>query len=486
MAILSLPAVWVSDVNVPISAADLDEFRDVCMQLDGLSFRPMNVTNSSGPQFNGDAADWHSGGDYRQSWWGLRFTTGMTTLTIIGACATQIDIYLGGVLNSSQAASASFTRNITLTGYADGAIILIEIRTNGNPLPSHGSTAAYTGKYIIWEMYGSPVVTTSAWPGVPTFAGTYSAALLNQLRDAAQYVWDRVAAIPILPNLAHIYDETTHKAETSKVFHGGAGRYTSSDVLAIGGTIFPRNAAEHYEIYIGGALALTSATFAAGQVTTFTHLLALSHTLGTRAEVEIRVVVTSSPNNPPENFSQIGLHTMRTDATYPSATPPGVLVADAFASQATRDGYLNGLATMLSTAKARLDARPEQWNRAQACRRVYANDATQVARNYRRHCAVFRRQGDVLLVRGKDIKIGYGVFSLDDPGETDGTPNPVNYTKFHFANEVSVGKNADKIETNVVPLDGLPGLKKDMMYYVWGAPGSGSYEYAAEFLSDAP
>ena len=133
MAVLDLPAIWVSDVNVPLSAADLNLLRDMAIMLDGLCYRRMNVTNSSGPQFDGDAADWHSAGDYRQSWWGLRFTTGMTTLTILGACATQIDIYLNGALNTTQATSASFTKNITLSGYTNGDIILIEIKTNGNP-----------------------------------------------------------------------------------------------------------------------------------------------------------------------------------------------------------------------------------------------------------------------------------------------------------------------------------------------------------------
>jgi hypothetical protein len=484
--ILSLPTEWVSDVSVPISAADLDELRDACILLDGLSFRAMNVTNSSGPQFNGDAADWHSGGDYRQSWWGLRFTTGMTDLTIKGTCATQIDIYFDGVPAGIQAASASFTKTIALSGYTHGDIISIEIYTNGNPLPSSGSTAAYTGKYVIWEIYGSPVVTTSTWPGVPTFAGTYSAALLNQLRDAAQYIWDRVSAIPILPNLAHILDETTHKVETSKVFHGGVARYTATDTLRIEGILVSRNTAEHYEIYIGGALAYTSATY--GQQTiAFAHSLGLAHTLGTRVEVEIRAVVTSTPaGNPPERFSQYVISVMRTEAAYPSATPPVAFVAEQATSQAQRDAYLNGLATMLSDAKARLDARPEQWNRAQACRRVYANDLTQATRNYRRHCAIFQRQGDTLLVRGKAVKIGYGVFAFDDPGETNGVPNPVNYTKFHFATEVSIGTNDNMIETNIVPLDSLPGLERDMLFYVWSDPGAGSYLWVAEYLSDSP
>lgn len=483
---LDLPAIWVSDVSVPLSAADLNQLRDMAILLDGLCYRRMNVTNSSGPQFDGDAADWHSAGDYRQSWWGLRLTTGMTTVTILGACATQIDIYFNGVLNTTQATSASFTKNITLGAFTNGDILLVEIRTNGNPASTPNVTSNYTGKYIIWDIYGSPVVTPSSWPGVPSFSGTYSAALLNQLRDACQYIWERVVAIPILPNVAHIYSPTTHKVETHKVFHGAIGRYASNEILRITGSLICKNAAEHYEVYVNGSLVLTSSTYGF-QTVAFSHPITLSHTLGTRVELEIRDVVTSSPANPPQNQSLYIINVMRSEADssgYASASPPTAFTAEESITAATLNSRLNSIATMLSDAKARLDARPELWNRARAFRRVYAKDDTQVARNFRRHSAIFQRQGDTVIVRGKAVTIAWGLLTVEPPGDTNGIPNPVNYAKFKWANEQKIGVNDDKIETNVVPLDSLPGLAPGMLYYVFADPGSGSAEFAAEFLAD--
>lgn len=475
---LELPATFVSDVNVPVGAADMNNLRDVAILLDGLTYRRVNVCNSSGPQTTGDAADWHSKGDYRQSWWGLYYRSGMTTLTIEGSCANQLDFYINGTFNSSQAAATPFTKNITISG-TDGDVILLEVKTNGNPNPSTG-TSGYTPKYIIYDVYAGPITVASSWPGVPTFAGTYSAALLNQLRDAAQYIWDHVTAVPLLPNIAQTYIASTHKAETLKMFHGSVGRYHSNDILRVIGTLNCRVNAEHYVILLGGATSVTSSTYTAGQNITFSHPIVLTHTLGTRAEVEIRAVNEDNTYaNTPGVFSSYSFVVMRSEADssgYASASPPTAFTAEESISDTTLNSRMNSIGTMLSNAKGRLDARPELWNRARAFRRVYAKDDTQVSRNMKRHGAIFQRQGDTLIVRGKGVKIGYGAITFKPPAKEG---DPINYSDFTFAVEQSVGTTEDKIQTNTVPLDSIPGLQPSMLYYVW-AP---VLEYAGEFIS---
>ena len=418
------------------------------MRLDGLTAgRRMSATCSTGPQQTSFASTVHPhDADYRMSWWGLRFTTGMTTLTIKGECAHQLDIYLNGVLNTTQAASASFTKNITLSGYTDGDIILIDIYTNGNVLS--------TARYVIWEMYGAPVVTAATWPGVPSFSGTYNAARFNQIIDAATYIWERVTAIPILPFVSAIYADATHKVETHIMFTGAVGRYytgAGGEIVRVIGYVKGGNTAEHYEVYYNGSLAYTSATFTVNEVVSIYVPLTLSHTAGTRAAVEVFAVVTDASNQDGHN-TQNSLYTLqmiRSEASasgYATAAPPTAFTAEESISAATLNSRLNAIATMLSNAKARLDARPEQWNRAQAFRRVYAADEHHILRNHKRHAAVLQRQGDTLIVRGKGIKVGWGALTVDPPGETNGTPNPVDYGKFHWANEVSVGADA-KVET---------------------------------------
>lgn len=480
MPVLSLPGAFVDDCDVPISSADVNQLRDACVLLDGLTSRRLAACCSSGAQTCGSAADWHPRGDYRQSWWGGIFRSGMTTLTIEGVCDYQLDFYLGGVFNSSQAASpGGFTKNITLSGYSDGDATLLEIKTHGNPstVPT-----GYATLYRIDDVYLSPIVVTTAWGGVPTFAGTYNAARLNQLTDAAQYIWERVTAVPIIPVVGGIMIPASHKQETIRLFDGSVGRYASNEVLRVYGNLNCRTNAEHVEIYVGGALAYTSPTYTAGQNISIAQTVTLSNTLGTRTAVAIRAVIEDNTYRAfPGVFSSYTLPAIRSEADssgYATQAPPTAFTAEESITDTTLNARLNGLATMLSTAKARLDARPELWNRARLTRRVYANDDTQVARNFRRYAGNFVRQGDRLVVRGKGVKIGFGAISFKPP-EKEG--EPINYSDFTWAREESVGTQEDTAQTTIVYLDQIDGLELGMRYYVFGASSS-AIEVAQEFL----
>lgn len=473
---LSLPGLFVDDVDVPLSAADLNQVRDACVLLDGLTFRRLTATCSSGAQTRGDAADWHSRGDYRQSWWGGFFRSGVTTLTIEGVSDVQLDLYLNGVFNSSQAAApAGFTKNITLTGLSDGDAVLLEVRTNGNS----STTAGYSTLQRIDDVYMSPVVVASAWGGVPTFAGTYNAARLNQLLDAAQYIWERVIAVPIIPVVGGQLVQASHRQETIRLFDGSIGRYASNEVLRVYGTLNCRTNAEHYEIDYG-ATTYTSATYTAGQDIAIAHAFTLTHTLGTRTPVRIRAVVEDNTyRDYPSVFSSYTLLAVRSEADsagYATQTPPVAFVADTSLSDTTLNSRLNALATMLSTAKARLDARPELWNRLRLMRRVYAKDDAQVERNARVYAGSFVRQGDRLVVRGKGVKVAYGARSLKPPEKEN---EPINYSDFTWAVEQSIGQQEDTVQTSIVYLDSLDGLELGMRYFLFGA---GALEVGLEYL----
>ena len=480
MPTLNLPGTWVNDVNTPLSAADLNMYRDAAVMLDGLTFRKMPMTCSSAAQTHGDAADWHSKGDFRHSWWGGLFRTGMTTLTIEGVNDYRFDFYLNGVFNSFQAATpGGFTKNITLSGYTDGDVVLLEIRTNGNPNPATGTTG-YTPLYRVDDVYMSPISVTSAWGGVPTFAGTYSATLLNQLSDACQYIWDRVTVVPILPILGGTMVSASHRQETIRLLDGSIGRYASNEVFRVVGTLNCRTHAEHYEIDVNGVTVVTSSTYSEGQDVAISHPITLSHTLGTRVPVRIRAVIEDNTYAAfPGVFSSYTLIALRSEADssgYSTQTPPTAFTAEESISAATLNSRLNSLATMLSTAKTRLDNRPEVWNRARLMRRVYSHDDTQVARNRKLYTADFIRQGDRLVVRGKGVKIAYGAVSYKAPEKEN---DPINYLDPSWATEQSVGGQDDKVETSTIYLDTLPGLEIGMRYHVYA---SGALEYAGEFL----
>lgn len=443
--------------------------------LDGLTWRRMSCCPSSGAQTSGDAANWHSKGDYRQSWWGGFFKTGMTTLTIEGVNDFRLDFYLNGVFNTFQAATpAGFTKNITLSGYTDGAAVLLEIRTNGNPTTD---PAGITPLYRIDDCYLSPIVVTSSYPGVPTFSGTYDATRFNQLRDAIQYVWDVVTAVPIAPLTGSIFAQSSHKMETIRLFDGSVGRYQTTEVLRVGGTLICRTNAEHFEVYVGGVLAYTSPTYTAGQNVTIWQPIALTNTVGTRTSVAIRAVNEDNTYGPaPGVFSSYSLVTLRseTGSAYPVQTIPGLFTADESISAATLNTRLTAISTMVSGAFTRLGARPEVWNRARMSRRVFAKDDTQVTRNFKKHAATFVRQGDRLVVRGKGVKIGYGAISFKPPVKEN---DPINYNDFTFANEVSVGPGEDVVASSEIMLDTIPGLLPGVRYFVFGPVVECALEY---------
>lgn len=472
MPVLSLPGTYKDDVSVPISAADLNQLRDMAILLDGITFRRTNATNSSGPQTSGDAAAWHTRGDYRQSWWGLRYQTGMTTLTILGQCDYQLDIYLGGVFNSSQAASASFTKNITLTGYTNGEIILIEIRTNGNP----ATTAGYSTLFRIDDVYGSPVDVATVWGGVPTFAGTYNAARFNQLVDAIRHTWNLVAAIPIVPNVAQLYSGATHKVETIYLFDGAIGRYESGEVWRVGVDVFCQNTAEYLDIIYNGATT-SFGPYTVGNTALVYTPITLTHTLGTRVSVRIQARVTDATyQTQPISKSYYSVLTNRAEAGasgYPKQTPPSAFVAEASMSAATLDTALNALATMVDTAHSRISGLASLWDRGRAFRRVFAKDDTQVARNLKRHGALLIVEGDTLICRGKGMKLGWGALTVETPGENES----INYAKFSFANEQGIGKE-DAIATYTLPWSAFTGIEPGMRCYLWGP----IVEYVSQYI----
>jgi len=271
----------------------------------------------------------------------------------------------------------------------------------------------------------------------------------------------------------------SHRQETIRLFDGSVGRYASNEVLRVYGTLNCHTNAEHYTITYGGTT-YTSPTYTAGQNIAITHAFALTQTIGTRIPVAIRAVIEDDVYG---QFSGIKsyytLSAIRSEADssgYATQAPPTAFTAEESISAATLNSRLNSLATMLSTAKGRLDGRPEVWGRARMMRRVYAKDDPQVERNKRLYAGNFVRQGDRLIVRGKGVKIAYGAISFKPPAKEG---EPINYADFTWANEVGVGGQEDKIETAEVLLDSIPGLEVGMRYFVFSA---GAIEAAQEYI----
>lgn len=475
MPVLSLPTYQVNNVNAPISVEGLvARLRDAAISLDGWSYRKQAA-------FDGNSNGWvsHAAGDFRVWWGALRWQTGMTTLSLDGFASGWGSATLKVYLNNSPTAAAtitlatSWTTSISIsTGYSDGDIILIEVRTSGN--------TTKTSRYLVQEVFGTPVTVSTSWPGVPTFASTYDAARFNQMIDAAQNLYDRINAIPIPPTMGHFWVSGTHKVDTATLYAGSVLKAQSQDRLVIRGSSNIFNDAEHIEVLLDGVLAYTGATWALGSNNDIDIAITLSGSVSNRVYVQIDEVVTNAATNAAlfasgqmELNSRFTFHTIRAEATtvYPAASPPTAFVADTPITAATLNSRLNAISTMLSNVNTRLNTATWLWNRAYAVRRRFAIDDHENSKLAGVFTHSFQRFGDRLIVSGKNVSIGWGgrvIEPQDDPWRD---------YKYSYAQT----KNAitgDKVDVATVFLEECEGLYEGQYYAV-----TGECVYAAEYLS---
>jgi hypothetical protein len=467
--VLSLPTYQINNVNAPVSVEGLvARLRDAAIDLDGWSYRRLAAFDAAA---GADTAAWnlHTADDFRLWWGGLRWQTGMTTLWVTGFAASWGSATIKVYLNGSGTASATITPaaawsgSVSISsGYANGDIILIEVRTSGN--------TTKTSQFVVNEVYGTPIVAPTSWPGVPTFASTYDADRFNQLIAASQNLYDRIAATPIPPTMGHFWAPGTHKVETHVLFAGSVLRAQSQDRLVIRGTSNIFNDAEHLEVFVDGVLAHTSATWGIGSNNAIDIAIALTNSVGDRAYVLINEVVTNAAtniallaNHEMELSSRFTFHTIRSEATtvYPAVAPPAAFVGDALIAPATLNSRLNAISTMLSNVNARLNTATWLWNRAYAVRRRYAQDDHQNAKLALRHTHSFQRFGDRLIVRGNAISIGWGgrVIKPQEDAWRD-------YT-YEYAQTKNV-ITGDKVDTQEIFFDDLEGLYPGQYYAVLG------------------
>jgi hypothetical protein len=476
MPTLDLPAYQVDNVNAPVSVEGLvARLRDAAIDLDGWSYRKQAAFDGNS---NGYVS--HAAGDFRV-WWGpLRWQTGMTALWLDGFASGWGSATLKVYLNNNPTAAATITlatswsTNISISsGYSDGDIILIEVRTSGN--------TTKTSRYLVQEVFGTPITVASSYPGVPTFASTYDAARFNQMIDACQNLYDRIAAVPIPPTMGHFWVSGTHKVETATLYAGSVLKAQSQDRLVIRGSSNIFNDAEHLKVYLDGVLAYTGSTWTLGTNNVIDIAITLSGSVSNRVYVQIDEVVTNAATNAAlfasgqmELNSRFTFHTIRAEATtsYPAAAPPTAFVADVAISAATLNSRLNAISTMLSAVNTRLNTATWLWNRAYAVRRRFAIDDAQNSKLAGVFTHSFQRFGDRLIVSGKNVSIGWGgrVIKPQDDAWRDYT-----YEYAQTKNVIS----GDKVDTVEVFLEECEGLYVGQQYAVTGVD---VYD-AAEYLS---
>ena len=471
----------VDAVDMTVGEAMLDVLTNNTTVLDALSFRAPDVTSSSAGK-DTSTPGYYVGTGGEVIWRGsFQKQSGMTTLTIEGwaqkGASESFQLFLNGVGMSTTAVpnGTTFTLSCSLAALSAGDIGDVVVQISGSGYGGSGVATAYK----INSAYVSPISVAASWPGVPTFAGTYSATLLNQLANCQIYLAQRLNAIPHLGYAAQYYAHgSSVQSDVYPLWYGAVERGNGSNILNI--RILPMvmaNIAEFYRVKVNGSTVHTGATMTVGgSRDDYLSIDLSSFSAGVRLETVIETVITTAPAAGPsgDRNSRYHLWAVRMSNASPAvAAAPYDFTADESLSSSSLDTKLNALATTLSAAKARLDANPRIFNRVELMRHMYGRDSGQYAVFGPANTYVqrFTRSGNRLVVRGKNVRVGWGSIST----KAEKTVTTAYAVDFAHSQQLTDG---DSYQTKTIYLDTLEGLRRGQVFSVIGD----DVVYAAEML----
>jgi hypothetical protein len=458
-----------------LAAHELNVLRGNAIVLDQLSQRLESAFDSTGAYGDQVSYNLHPLGDFLLWRGGLRWRTGHEDLIIQGTAAsfgsTNLLITIDGVLVDTVAAATNWSSTIDIsTGYANGDILDIRITTSGN--------ASKTSAFHVEDIYATPVTNLGvAWPGaLPTFAGTYTAANLQKLSDASEYLWNTIAATPFLPHLAHVWRNGTHKPQSYTLWNGSMEYRATGDTIRVTGNVTFNTTESNLLAFVispGGSYTATivDGTGLNGTSQSFDEVLAFpgGTSVGDYARVHLidECVIQAQPW-PANNLYNLLI--LRTEPDVTVGTPAALSTANVSVTATNVNARLNAIVTMLNAIKARVDA-STSFTRTRAMRYKYAVDDHQAAKFARTYPQTFVRRGARLIVKGKNVVLAFGpiTFEQDEDGATD-------YAKFKYMFEQTlIGGETE--ETQRVYLDSIKGLFPGTTYYLIG-----DVVYGAEYL----
>lgn len=474
-----------------VSATDLNALRTAAGLLDRWTYQSVPVFDSSAG-VDTNTPGYENSDTPLRIWWGaVRFVGTETTLTVemkgAKSSAESIKVYWNGtdatgsgtlaMTLTPPASFGAFSGTFTLPGgLTAGAVYQIEIRAEG----VHTTAADWE----VQDVYLSSI-TKSGWPGVPTFsASTVNAANLNLLAAAAQWLYDRLRLVPLVPHLGLFYNLGPFKDPASgdpqhtdrPMFYGSVGKYYGNNILRIAGTVQSLTTTGWlFKVYLNGSLAYTSPTYGVGTQNIYVPLSLASYTLGSRVSVAITASATNGGTANPSRFTYWTLSILRAepDATgWGYASLPAAFVGPAVGTStwSTVVAALNTIATIVGNAKTRVDGRPELWARSRALRRHFSRNT------FTEHLLVARarphfpqRVGNELFVKGTGTEIQWGLFQSPTIDQ--------NYNGFDTWSYSQKQSASDSANGQLIYLDDLPGLDVGSAYAIFN-----DALYCAEYL----
>jgi hypothetical protein len=467
------PYTAVDGVDMTLGEAMLDVYTQNTIVLDALAFRGPDVISSSAGK-DTSTPNAYTGLATEVIWRGaFLMASGMTTLTIEGwaqkGASESFQLFVNGAGISTTAVpnGTTFTLTWTIAGLSAGDVGDVIIQISG----ARTAPQALAAKYVIYDAYVSPVSVASTWPGVPTFSGTYSAALLNQLGNCQIYLAQRLNALPHMGYVGQYYVHgSSVTADVYPLWWGAVERANGANILNI--RIVPMlpaagNTAEYYRVKVNGSIVSTGATMTAGQARDDYLAIDLSSfTAGTRLETVIETVITTgAPLGPSgDRNTRYHLWTVRmSNAAAAVMAAPYDFTADESLASTSVDTKLNALSAALLAAYTRVNGNPRIFNRVPLMRHIYGRDSGQysVYAPANTYVQRFVRAGQRLTVRGKGVKVGWGAYST----KAEKTVTTAYAVDFAHSQQLTEG---DQYQTKTIYLDTLEGLRRGQAYIVGG------------------
>lgn len=461
---------------------------------------PFNTTN--GQYVSGDGRSWKTGNWIFRG--GFQYRVGMTTATfklrVLTAGnmtnnneleiwftinnTTNIRVFHQGILTAVAAGTQIINIDLAthIPGYTDGWIVDVYMVVSYDAGNTNDPNDL-TGNIEIYEAYVGPLngITTSVLnptTPLPLFStpGTVqlSVSKLNDLSNKTDWLIQRMNLVPRLPQVCY----------KNRLFYGGRAdeTWTQSIYLAnintgnathirIYMTYTAFNSNTQFRITINGVSQTYNAVNSVPTPTTGLIELPLS-TFSTSANTQYLVnieqvlgFVTGSTQGHRVIINGVELY----KASEPALTVLPTFTENTNISYTTLISNLNTLITTANAIETTITNNSIVWDRAQMFRSKFVVDDFQddYWEEEIQHRQV--RAGDVLLVRGRNIKLGYGATTYA-PIEGDQEELDISNTYEHSL----IGND---LETKAFYLNQFEGLFPGTEYFL-----RGSVLYAAEFL----
>lgn len=473
--------------GVEFSGADGNELRKNAIFLDALSQQPIPIFANGvyKESFTGMPTE----GVNTAHFWrgGFQYRSGMETAVYVVSGATvtnerlaiyhrQLDQDAPGTLVDDRVFPTTETTvsiDMSGAGYTDGEII------EAFAYVVFPGTILKTGQYFMRNAYTQSVsALQSAYGGVPTF-GSLSAANLNQLANAQDWIMERFSLIPRVPFNAAMFALGTHKSTTTPstnnprlLFQGWINRGNSQTQLSAKIDYYVFNGEERVRIYVNSVLRYTSAALTNGQNGTLdisVDLSSLSASVNHRITIYQDVTAGQGQyelelygsNIIPSRYTIRKLEMTATRSYYSPSDEFDVLEQMTFS---TLQGRLNNFVTGTTNAKTRIDANANLFNRARMFRHKFGWDAHQINSLNWVNLPTQVRIGERYVVAGQDIKIAWGGYTLKK-GFLDPPFEQRDMYEFQFTEQLT---GSDKVEVKEGFFDEFEGLFVGTQYYLLG------------------